>query len=198
MLAAFDFLVAATAYIALRRARQNDARDLFAVVGYLCITIAAIIGTIKFLGFANFAAAHNFTSTIAAAIGVPLVAIGFILSGRSIATKYAVVTVAAVTIAGISFRNSEMYVFLTGVFAQIIWTAGGWLYHKLPGHILARAVTSVVLTSIAGILFDGSGIWLGMQKENIFHGLLALAIMQQALAFESLGDVRIYPLVAEP
>lgn len=183
MLALFDFLVGAMAVLAAISARRKTVTDLFSQVGYLSIALAAFIGTTKFLGVGQLANAHILVSHAAAIVGVPFAAIAFFLVSRE--TKlWASLAVGAVIVAGaILFWQSATYALLAGVLAQIIWLWASWLQRRVPGRILLRVIISVVLTTVAGLVFAGPGLFYGIEKLNIFHGLLALAILQQSYAF---------------
>lgn len=183
MLAVFDFLVGAMAVLAAISARRKNITDLFSQIGYLSVALAAFIGTTKFLGVGQLAQAHILVSHAAAIVGVPFAAIAFFLVSRE--TKlWAMLAVGAVVVAGaILFWQSATYALLAGVLAQIIWLWAAWLQRRVPGRILLRVIISVVLTTVAGLVFAGPGLFYGIEKLNIFHGLLALAILQQYYAF---------------
>jgi len=183
MLALFDFLVGAMAVLAAIGARRKNTTDIFSQLGYLSIALAAFIGTTKFLGAGQLADAHRLVSHAAAIAGVPFAAIAFFLVSRD--TKlWASLAAGAVVVAGaILFWQSATYALLAGVLAQVIWLWAAWLKRRAPRRILLRVLISVVLTTVAGLLFAGPGLFYGVEKLNIFHGLLALALLQQYYAF---------------
>lgn len=189
MLAVFDFLVGAMAVLAAISARRKNITDLFSQIGYLSVALAAFIGTTKFLGVGQLAQAHVLVSHAAAIVGVPFAAIAFFLVSRE--TKlWAMLAVGAVVVAGaILFWQSATYALLAGVLAQIIWLWAAWLQRHVSGRILLRVIISVVLTTVAGLVFAGPGLFYGIEKLNIFHGLLALAILQQYYAFSLTSKV---------
>lgn len=183
MLALFDFLVGAMAVLAAINARRKSVSDLFSQVGYLSIALAAFIGTTKFLGAGQLADSHRLVSHAAAIVGVPFAAIAFLLVSRP-TRLWASLGAGTVVVAGaVIFWQSATYALLAGVLAQIIWLWAAWLNRKLPGRILLRVLISIVLTTVAGLVFAGPGLFYGIEKLNIFHGLLALAILQQSYAF---------------
>ena len=188
MLALFDFLVAAMAIFAAMSARQRTLGDIFSQTGYAAIAVAALIGTVKFAGVPALAAHHAIASHIATVVGVPFAAVGFFLVTREIRLWAACAVVVLVVVAAVVFWTSASYGLLAGIAAQGIWLWAGFNARALPGRILLRVVISVVLTSVAGLLFAPPGVWHGIEKENIFHGLLALALMQQGYAFSRARD----------
>ena len=188
MLALFDFLVAAMAIFAALSARQRSLVDVFSQTGYAAIAVAAIIGTVKFAGVPALAQHHAIASHIATVVGVPFAAVGFFLVTREL-RLWAAGTVALLVItAAVVFWNSPTYGLLAGIAAQAIWLWAGFNARSLPGRIPLRVIISVVLTSVAGLVFAPPGEWHGIAKENIFHGLLALALMQQGYAYSRARD----------
>ncbi len=182
LLAVFDFLVAATAAFAAIRAHRRSAVDVFTQAGYAAVMVAALIGTVKFSAMPQLASLHAIASHVAAIIGVPFAAVGFLILKREI-RLWAIAAIAALFVAAaVFFWNSPTYALIVGIFAQALWLWGGIL-RRDESRILLRVVISVVLTSAAGLLFAGPGLWHGIERENIFHGLLALALLQQAYAF---------------
>lgn len=187
MLAAFDALVAITALLAAVNARKNDARDCLSVTGYFSIALAATIGTFRYLGYTQFADEHRLASQIASTIGVPFAAFGFFFASEQLRFRSVLVIALFVAAPAIRFHGSAAYALLAGIAAQLIWLWGGWLHRHFSGHILWKVILSIALTSTAGLMFDGPGEWFGMRKENVFHGLLALALWQQASAFREIN-----------
>lgn len=181
MLALFDFLVFATAVFALFSARRINVLNYLAQFGYATIALAALVGTIRYLGFPTLSGVHHFTSTGAAILGVPCVAVGFLV--RTQQEQIRVVAALFIVGMGLWFWSSAAYALIIGVTAQLLWLIGGWIYRKAHKALLPRVVLAIALTSVAGLLFATPGVWLGLRHENIFHGLLALALMQQAQAF---------------
>lgn len=188
MLALFDFLVAAMAIFAAMSARQRSLADVFSQTGYAAIAVAALIGTVKFAGVPALAAHHAIASQIATVVGVPFAAVGFFLLTREIRLWAACALVLLVIVAAVLFWSSPTYGLLAGIVAQVIWLWAGFNARALPGRILLRVIISVVLTSVAGLVFAPPGLWHGIAKENIFHGLLALALMQQGYAYSRTRD----------
>lgn len=188
MLALFDFLVAAMAIFAAMKARRRNLVDAFAQTGYASIAVAALIGTVKFAGVPALAAHHAIASHIAAVVGVPFAAVGFFLVTREMHLWASVAVALLVITAAVLFWSSPTYGLLAGVAAQLIWLWAGFNARAVPGRVFLRVIISVVLTSVAGLLFAPPGFFYGIEKENIFHGLLALAIMQQGYAFSLTRD----------
>lgn len=187
MLAAFDALVAFTALLAAVSARKNDARDCITVSGYFSIALAATFGAFRYLGYTQFTDEHRQVSHLASTIGVPFAAFGFFFASAQLRFRSVLIIAIFVITPAVRFHGSATYALLAGVAAQVIWLWGGWLQRHFSGHILLKVVLSIILTSTAGLVFDGHGEWLGMRKENIFHGLLALALWQQASAFRQIN-----------
>ena len=187
MLALFDGLVAVTAIFAAFKARRQKTADFFSQGGYAAIAIAALIGTVKFSGVQLLAPHHAIASHIAAIVGVPYAATGFLLVSRDL-KLWAVISIAALFVAAAYvFWASQSYALIAGIFAQAIWLWGGWRERRTPGRVLLRVILSVVLTTVAGLVFAGGGKFHGVDKENIFHALLALALVQQAYAYSYTG-----------
>jgi hypothetical protein len=182
LLAIFDFLVAVTAVFAGIRAYRRNPVDLFTQTGYAAVMVAALIGTVKFAGVTRLAEFHAIASHIAAIIGVPFAAVGFLALKREIRIWAMAAVGLLFIIAAVLLWKSSTYALFVGIFAQILWLWGGVL-RRAESSILLRVVISVVLTSLAGLLFAGPGLWHGIERENIFHGLLALALLQQGYAF---------------
>lgn len=188
MLALFDFLVAAMAIFAAMGARQRSLVDIFSQTGYATIAVAALIGTVKFAGVPALATHHAIASHIAAVVGVPFAAVGFFLVTRELRLWAAGAVAVLVIAAAVVFWASPTYGLLAGIAAQVIWLWAGFNARALPGRIPLRVIISVVLTSVAGLVFAPPGFWHGIEKENIFHGLLALALMQQGYAYSRARD----------
>lgn len=188
MLAVFDFLVCATAIFAATRPHRVSATTLIAQVGLLSVAFAALVGTVRYAGYSELTAAHQFASKIAAVVGVPFAAVGFLTLSRRMAVSMAVVIAATIAVAGFLFFRSPTYALAIGIVAQVIWLVGGWLNRHAAPRLFLRALIAVVLTSVAGLLFAGQGEWYGIQKENIFHGLLALSLLQQGLILKAVDD----------
>lgn len=187
MLSAFEILVAITALWVAVSARKGDARDLLSVTGYFSIALAATLGALRYMGYTQFTDEHRLTSFIATVVGVPFAAFGFFFASAQLRFRSVIVIAAIVIAPAIRFQGSAQYALLAGIAAQLIWLWGGWLHRHFSGHIPWRVVVSIALTSTAGLVFDGPGESFGMRRENIFHGLLALALWQQAAAFRQIN-----------
>ena len=183
LLALFDFLVAAMAIFAALKARRGGLADVFSQGGYAAIAVAALIGTVKYAAVPALAPYHAIASQLATVVGVPFAAVGFFLITRQLAQWAMAILAVAVLGAAVAFWTSATYGLYAGIAAQVIWLWGGFNARSVAGRVLLRVLISVILTSAAGLLFAPPGMWHGIEREIIFHGLLALALMQQAYAY---------------
>lgn len=191
MLALFDFLVAVVAGFALFKARRRDARDVLAALGYVLIALAALLGTLRFTFFPQLAPAHQFVSQCASIYGIPAIAVGFFLTAEERLEQWLSLAVGvALTGLSILFFSNKVVTLAMGIAAQCVWLFSAFRFHRVFPKLPAPIIASVVCVSVAGLLFNKPGATFGMQNLNIFHGLLALGLMQQALAWGFLPKQR--------
>jgi len=191
MLALFDFLVAVIAAFALSKARRHDARDILAASGYALIVLAAFLGTLRFTFFPQLAPTHQFVSQCASIYGIPAIAMGFFFVAEERREQWLFLAVAAaLACLSILFFSHKVATLTIGIAAQAVWLLSALRFHRVIPKLPAPVIISVVLISVAGLLFNKPGATAGVQNLNIFHGLLALGLMQQALAWGLLPKQR--------
>jgi len=189
MLSIFDFLVFLTAIYALQYARRRGIIDFLTLSGYALIALAALIGTIRYAGYAELEGAHQLLSRMAAIIGVPAVALGFFyLARKQFKVGWIIVSIVVLFGGAAVFWETNRYGLWVGIAAQCVWLVAALGYRPRSYRLIFRVVFAVALTSIAGLVFKGSGEWLGIANQNIFHGLLALSLAYQGLAFRDISE----------
>ena len=184
MLAVFDFLVCVSALWAYLQCRRNSITDILAPAGFLLIAAAAIIGTARYAFLPELLTAHEAVSLAASVYGVPAIAIGFFLAAENLGRRrYFQLAAAALLLLSLLAYRDPLFVLLIGVAAQIIWILAAVRFQKVyPGLPLPVAI-SILFVSVAGLVFARPGSTLSIQNENWFHGLLAIGIVQQGIAF---------------
>lgn len=184
MLALFDFLVCLTSVFALLRSRRQQTSDILAPLGFLLIAGAAAVGTLRYAWFPELVELHRWASALASVYGVPAIAAGFFLDAEAVrGRRSAVIAAAVILVPAVALIGSPLYALVAGIAAQVGWIFAAIRFQKVYRGLPMIIAASVVCVSVAGLVFGKPGITAGIRNENWFHGLLALGIMQQALAF---------------
>lgn len=191
MLAVFDFLVCASAVWAYLQCRRNSVTDILAPAGFLLIASAALVGTVRYAFLPDIVTVHKAVSLAASVYGVPAIAAGFFLSAENLGRRryFQIAAALLLVVSALIFQNA-LLVLLVGVAAQLVWVLAAVRFHKVYRGLPVPIGISVVLVSVAGLVFAKPGATLSIQNENWFHGLLAIGIVQQGIAFVRIGPRR--------
>jgi glucitol/sorbitol PTS system EIIB component len=187
MLAVFDFLVCICAVFGFLRSRRGGVVDIVAPTGFLLIATAALIGTVRYAWLPHITGLHQAVSLAASVYGVPAVAVGFFLAAEEIRRRryYELASLLLIVLA-LALYHLPLFALLIGIVAQAIWILAAVRFQRIYEGIPIPIVISVFCVSTAGLVFANPGATLAIRHENWFHGLLAIGLVQQGLAFARL------------
>lgn len=184
MLAVFDFLVCICATFGFLRSRRGGVTDVLAPAGFLTIAAAALIGTLRYAWLPQLTGLHQAVSLAASVYGVPAVAVGFFLAAEEIhRRRYYELSSLLLIVLALALFHLPLFALLVGIAAQVTWLFAAVRFHRVYKGIPAPIIASVICVSTAGLVFAHPGTTLDIRHENWFHGLLAIGLVQQALAF---------------
>ena len=162
-----------------------------ASIGVFYLSIAAVLGALKFGGVDGVASIHKVFTSLGG-VGVSCLGISFVQAGMNERLrKYS--------------KNAGIFVLIVGSVLAVFWTKGPWklpiiiigfvslifgsyTYYRESAKIFALGLIAAVLIVTSALVIGTKGTLFGFLRLDLFHLTLACSILCQGYSLKMISD----------